>query len=331
MGMFGNMKLKIKYLSFYARTFFFVSIFFLLPIFTFASYYTLPIDDVNDPDISISSLFDHDAIASQMTKYNGILYMGASANFNTCTHGEGCYDTHRGVDYRTNFIQGKDIYASDSGVVRRTRWEDPLIPTQGYGFHMAIYHAPQSQCTVYAHLIANSNRFILNNSVSRGDIIASSGNTGQSSNPHLHFGVYGNMNDCVSLPPSEQIDPYGWSGTGPDPWLNTQGYLWTTNPPSLPNTNPTLPITTVTGPITQNTTWSGGQVYLINSGLVINPNVILTINPGAVIKLADESQYIDVQGTISVQGTAASPIYFASYKDDTIGGDSNGDGASTTP
>lgn len=102
--------------------------------------------------------------------------------------------------------------------------------------------------------------------------------------------------------------------------------------PSLtPPTSNTLPITNVSGYVSQNTTWVGGRVYLLAGPVTINPGVTLTINSGAVVKFQTRQNFIRVEGSLVAQGTPQNKIYFTSYKDDSIGGDNNGDGNASTP
>lgn len=88
--------------------------------------------------------------------------------------------------------------------------------------------------------------------------------------------------------------------------------------------------TTITTNITTNQTWSlASSTYYIAANISVASGVTLTINPGVVVKFNGTS--ITVNGTLNAPGTATSSIYFTSYHDDTIGGDTNGNGSASSP
>ena len=77
-------------------------------------------------------------------------------------------------------------------------------------------------------------------------------------------------------------------------------------------------------------TWVSSKVYVLDCEVVVPAGATLTIQPGTVIK-AEQGVKLLVQGGFVAAGTQGQPIHLTSLRDDSVGGDTNGDGASTTP
>src|SRR5260370_7481384 len=123
------------------------------------------------------------------------------------------YDGHRGTDFAVS--SNPPVGAADDGTVIYSEWSD----SGGWG--VVMDHAYDR--TAYFH---NNQLFVYpGQHVSRGQVIALSGSTGNSTGPHVHFEV----RDLLT--PWHSIDPYGWTGPGADPWHWDMGNLWTSNPP----------------------------------------------------------------------------------------------------
>ncbi|MDX9729530.1 MAG: M23 family metallopeptidase [Bacteroidales bacterium] len=129
---------------------------------------------------------------------------------------------HTGLDYRTGGVQGKDVLAVDEGFVYRIA----VSPT-GFGKALYVRH-PSGLSSVYAHLRSfrpDIEEYVLQNQysqksfsvslfpqrnqfrVTRGEVIASSGNSGGSSGPHLHF----ELRDSATEDP---VNPLNYDGLG---------------------------------------------------------------------------------------------------------------------
>lgn len=91
----------------------------------------------------------------------------------------GVWSFHTGVDY--GVTTNTPVRASSSGTVVRASWNG------GYGYCVDIRHADGS-LTRYAHL--NSFAVAYGQTVRQGQVIAYSGNTGNSTGPHLHFELH---------------------------------------------------------------------------------------------------------------------------------------------
>lgn len=95
-------------------------------------------------------------------------------------------DFHTGVDFRASI--GTNLYASFSGVVDGVGDIDSYCPKPvSFGKWVLIKHN-NGLSTLYAHM--SLIKVKKGDKVSTGDLIGYTGNTGLSTGPHLHFGLY---------------------------------------------------------------------------------------------------------------------------------------------
>ncbi|MBO6793699.1 MAG: right-handed parallel beta-helix repeat-containing protein [Balneolaceae bacterium] len=92
----------------------------------------------------------------------------------------------------------------------------------------------------------------------------------------------------------------------------------------------TLPVREITSNPVNGDVWSADSVYWVKNNITLGTGQTLTIQPGAVIKFADNIDFF-IYGTLIADGTENDKIIFTSQYDDAIGGDSNGDGRATEP
>ena len=92
---------------------------------------------------------------------------------------------HNGIDLGAPI--GTPLYAADSGEVWETGNTDAFSGCLSYGKWVLIKH-PNNLATLYAHL--SQIGVTRGTSVTRGDLIGYTGDTGYATGPHLHFTVY---------------------------------------------------------------------------------------------------------------------------------------------
>src|SRR3989440_4192979 len=171
------------------------------------------------------------------------------------------YDGHNGWDYALNY---ENVFAAAPGTVTLAG-ADSVNPC--FGQTVIVDHG-NGYSTRYAHL---SQIYVsVGQIVKRATVIAQSGNTGCSTGPHLHFGVYITSSWTA-------IDPFGWAGApGTDPWPSDMGDLWLTGNPADPL--PTAPqnVTAVAANASAVVSW---QPPAFDGGLPVLSYVV-TASPG---------------------------------------------------
>ncbi len=197
---------------------------------------------------SEESLFDHTSPNYTDTDVRMVVYNGDEARKycpnpappgtpppgGTCDLGYGiywsysagdwiAYNGHDGIDFGINY---RPVYAAaDSDQVMYAGWNDPQNHRYGLGLYVRLHH-PNGYSTWYGHMSAlavQSCSGVGCADLAHGEMIGISGNTGNSTGPHLHLRVM----DPIGRP----IDPYGWTGSGLDPWPYNQGEsLWVQYP-----------------------------------------------------------------------------------------------------
>lgn len=88
--------------------------------------------------------------------------------------------------------------------------------------------------------------------------------------------------------------------------------------------------TTHSGALAGNETWLGSALHQVTGDLTVPADVTLTVQPGAIVKFGWKRR-LSVDGRLEARGTVAQPITFTSERDDSVGGDTNGDGNATEP
>jgi photosystem II stability/assembly factor-like uncharacterized protein len=163
----------------------------------------------------ITAWFDHEnpnyVGDGFLVRYDGQRLRSGGAD--DCTRSVSCYDGHSGTDY--SMVTGTPVLAVADGTVSHASRDGDFGETvdidHGNGYTSRYSHLSQYQVSD-------------GDTVSRGQVIALSGNTGWSTAAHLHFEVKKN-----GLP----LDPFGWQGDYPEPCAQNENgscapaeYLW---------------------------------------------------------------------------------------------------------
>lgn len=129
-----------------------------------------------------------------------------------------CYDNHEGLDYPLSYLP---VVASAPGYIEYAGWQNNVNREAGLGLMVRINHNNNYK-TQYGHL--SMIRLQTGTNTQRWQI-GTSGTTGRSSGPHLHFDV-----NVLSGGIWWYTDPLGYTGGGGDPLTPDSSYLFVADP-----------------------------------------------------------------------------------------------------
>lgn len=132
-------------------------------------------------------------------------------------------DGHSGYDW--DLPVGTPVLAADDGVVNFAGGETPFsCPLLGGDTVAAmlvniVHQAPTGELFATEYLHLSRIDVAVGDTVTTGEQVGLSGNTGCSTGPHLHFAVGRQFFTRDASRKGVTTDPFGWAGKQDDPWL----------------------------------------------------------------------------------------------------------------
>ncbi len=90
-----------------------------------------------------------------------------------------------------------------------------------------------------------------------------------------------------------------------------------------------MPVEYPSGTLTSNQTWTNDKVWFLYDMVTVPDGVTLTIQPGTIVKMFYTTGIqVNQGGTLDANGSSSQKIVFTSFRDDSVGGDSDYSGPS---
>jgi murein DD-endopeptidase MepM/ murein hydrolase activator NlpD len=184
----------------------------------------------------LSNYFDHDLPTAT--------YTGNGYQLTFCGERVGeRLDTHQGYDWLLPI--GTPLLAVADGQVLNAGTEPPFFcatlgRTVSDQQFVEVRH-PAMNGEQFSSVFVHLSRLDVSagQSITRGQVLGLSGNTGCSTEPHLHLQVWRFTHTNPGRP--VPVDAYGWEGTEPDPWADNPsgaGSIWLWRPGEAPTLRP---------------------------------------------------------------------------------------------